>query len=65
MCYGVARPEPTGREFAGSESVDGGVRGILGFRYQASAISLSCHGDALSTHDRVRYRCTVVFAFCA
>ena len=29
MCYGVARPEPTGREFAGFESVDGGVRGLL------------------------------------
>ena len=30
MCCGVARPEPNGREFAGFESVDGGVRGILG-----------------------------------
>jgi hypothetical protein len=29
MCYGVARPEPTGREFAGFESVEGGVRGVL------------------------------------
>ncbi len=28
MCYGVALPEPTGRGFAGFESVDGGVRGI-------------------------------------
>ncbi len=34
MCYGVARPEPTGREFAGFESVDGGVRGILGGRHK-------------------------------
>jgi hypothetical protein len=37
MCYGVARPEPTGREFAGFESVDGGVRGISGLRNQLSA----------------------------
>ena len=29
MCYGAARPEPTGREFAGFESVEGGVRGVL------------------------------------
>jgi hypothetical protein len=29
MCYGVAWPEPTGREFAGFESVEGGVRGVL------------------------------------
>jgi hypothetical protein len=40
MCYGIARPEPTGRKFAGFESVDGGVRGVSG-------ISYSFHGDAL------------------
>jgi hypothetical protein len=29
MCNGVARPELAGRELAGFESVDGGVRGVL------------------------------------
>jgi hypothetical protein len=48
MCYGVARPEPTGREFAGFESVDGGVRGILGFRHQVSAVSYRRRSDVVA-----------------
>jgi hypothetical protein len=46
MCYGVARPELSGREFAGFESVEGGVRGILGFRCQASGVR--CFTEACS-----------------
>ena len=62
MYYGVARSVPTGREFAGFESVDGGVRGILGFRHQLSATvatampSLRTTGVVAGASSPLRFR---------
>jgi hypothetical protein len=58
MCYGVALPEPTGREFAGFESVDGGVRGILGIRHH----SYQLLSPMLSAHDGRRRWCSLAAA---
>jgi hypothetical protein len=65
MCYGVARPEPSGREFAGFESVEGGVRGILGFGCQALGVrclAVACNLKSVKPDGSccgVRYTCCV------